>query len=137
MLLHKNFDNYLPRFILFSTMANTASHSVCVCLQKCAKGHKGARWASQPRLRQRGVYAGNFLLATNILLSGNNFAKVALLMQFMRLGMIARSDFNRVQSLYAVPAILEYWGELSAATIHGLQGKSIVLAGKQCNVVCF
>ena len=51
----------------------------------------------------------DFLLATNIVLSGNNYAKVALLFRFMYLGMISASQFDRVQSLYIVPTVMEYW----------------------------
>ena len=43
----------------------------------CAKGHKSRRWSSQPKLRKRGVLAGGFLLATNIMLSGKNYSTVA------------------------------------------------------------
>ena len=100
--------------------------------QTCAKGHKGRRWSSQPKLRKRGVYAGEFLLATNILLSGNNFAKVALLFKFMNLGMVRRVQFERIQALYAVPTIMGYWERLRTATVQQLQGKQLVLAGKHC-----
>ena len=55
--------------------------------------------------------SGNFLnaLTTNILLSGNNFTNVALLFWFMQLGMVSCAQFDRIQSLYAVPAVMEYW----------------------------
>ena len=46
------------------------------------------------------------MLATNILLSGNNFAKVALLFKFMNLGMVSWVQFERIQALYVVPTIM-------------------------------
>ena len=39
--------------------------------QRCAAGHTVHVWSSQPRLARSGVNAGDFMLATNILLSGN------------------------------------------------------------------
>ena len=80
--------------------------STALLIWTCAKGHKGRRWSPQPKLRKRGVYAGDFLLATNILFSGNSFAKVALLFKFM--GMVSRVQFERIQALYAVPTIMGY-----------------------------
>ena len=77
------------------------------------------------------AYVGDFLLATNILLSGNNYMKVALLFHFMRMGMVSQTQFDRIQSLYAVFANMDYWDGLRSKTIEQLWGRPIVLAGKQ------
>ncbi|KAI0237458.1 hypothetical protein LSAT2_012011 [Lamellibrachia satsuma] len=60
---------------------------------------------------------------------GNNFAKAALLFRFMRRRMISCAQFDRIQSLYAVPAVMEYWEKLRMATIQQLQDRALVLAG--------
>ena len=59
----------------------------CVFFQTCEGGHRVHKWSSQPYLSSKGTTAGDFLLATNILISGNNYQKVALLFKFMKLGM--------------------------------------------------
>ncbi|KAG1928634.1 hypothetical protein F2P79_023504 [Pimephales promelas] len=53
----------------------------------CPNGHCLWRWNSQPVLKF-GMQAGDFLLSTNILLSGNNYTKVALLFKFMNIQMV-------------------------------------------------
>ena len=58
--------------------------------------------------------------------------KVALLFRFMNLGMVSRVQFERIQALYAVPTIMGYWEQLRTTTVHQLQGKQLVLAGKHC-----
>lgn len=50
------------------------------------------QWNSQPTFKY-GMQAGDFLLASNIILSGNNYAKVALLFRFMNMGIVERSTF--------------------------------------------
>ena len=54
--------------------------------QTCEGGHPVHKWSSQPYLSLKGTSAGDFLLATNILISGNNYQKIALLFKFMNLG---------------------------------------------------
>ena len=58
--------------------------SVCFSfdIQACTAGHKVHEWESQPRLAQRGIFAGDFLLSAATLTSGNNFRKVQLLSNF-------------------------------------------------------
>lgn len=68
----------------------------CLLLQwECREDpkHKKGNWASQPRLE--GMYAGNLLLPTSLLLSGNNYRKVALMAKFFNLGFFAESNFYR------------------------------------------
>lgn len=64
------------------------------------------------------------------MLSGNNYTKVALLFRFMCLGIVSPAQFDRIQSLYIVPAVMEYWEKLRTTTIQQLQGKALILAGK-------
>ena len=74
------------------------------------------------------------MLATNILLSGNNFAKVALLFKFMNLGMVSRTQFERIQARYVVPTIMGYWERLRMATVQQLQGTYLLDAGRDRRV---
>ncbi|XP_077050187.1 uncharacterized protein LOC143697157 [Siphateles boraxobius] len=71
----------------------------------CPNGHSSWRWNSQPVMKFR-MQAGDFLLSTNILLSGNNFAKVVLLFKFMNMGMVNRNTFF---SIHCVNTIKDFW----------------------------
>ena len=95
-----------------------------VFFQTCAKGRKVYRWSSQPKLCKRGVYAGDFLLATNILLSGNNYEKVLVLHllsnyeKVVLLHLLSGNNYEKVFS-YIIDSI-EYVG-LSSVILSTLQ----------------
>ena len=76
-----------------------------------------------------GIQAGDFLLSTNILLSGNNYAKVALLFRFMNMGMVSRNTFFSVQDSYCVDTIKDFWEERRTEALSRLQGEDVVVLG--------
>lgn len=95
--------------------------------QMCPRGHTVWKWASQPILKY-GMLAGDFMLSSNILLSGNNYAKISLLLKFMNMGMVERSTFFRIQDSYCVDTIKEFWDEKRASVITQLKSKGPVVA---------
>lgn len=62
------------------------------------------------------------MLSSNIFLSGNNFAKVALLFRYMNMGMVSRNTFFVVQDAYCVDTIKEYCLEEKPALISEAKG---------------
>ncbi|TKS89383.1 hypothetical protein D9C73_023508 [Collichthys lucidus] len=92
----------------------------------CPNGHSVWRWNSQP-VMNFGMQAGDFLLSTNILLSGNNYAKVALLFNFMNMGMVSKNSFHSIQGSYCVDAIKEFWEERRTEAISRLRGKDVMV----------
>ncbi|XP_033754344.1 uncharacterized protein LOC117337464 [Pecten maximus] len=94
---------------------------------KCSNGHQIHTWDSQPRIKR--VYVGNFLVSAAILMSGNNYAKVALLAKFMNLAMIGLTSHQRVQRVFTAPVINSYYEEMMQRTLAKYQGKDIVIAG--------
>ena len=56
-------------------------------------GHSSGTWASQPMLH--GMYAGNLLVPSCLVLSGNNFAKLALMAKFLNLNFVSKAMFYR------------------------------------------
>ncbi len=74
-----------------------------------------------------GMQAADFLLSTNILLSGNNYAKVALLFKFMNMGMVNKNTFFTIQDTYCVDTIKDFWEERSTEALCRLQGKDVVV----------
>lgn len=68
------------------------------------------------------------MLATNILLSRNNYTKVALLFQFMNIGIVAPSTFYAIQNAYCVEAVMEFWEERRNVINDRLRHKDNVVA---------
>ncbi|XP_041834095.1 uncharacterized protein LOC121635100 [Melanotaenia boesemani] len=92
----------------------------------CADGHLVWQWVSQPVMKF-GMQAGDFMLSTNILLSGNNYNKVALLFKFMNMGMVGRGTFFSIQDTYCVDTVKSYWMQKRAEAIAKLQRKDVVV----------
>lgn len=67
---------------------------------------------SQPTLKD-GMQAGDFMMATNILLSGNNYYKVAHLFNCMNMGFVGKDTFFNIQDTYCIGAIKNVWEEKS------------------------
>ena len=86
-------------------------------------------WSSQPRLSKHGVYAGDFLLAVNTLLSGNNFQKVALLNKFMNIGMVHKTAFHDICMKYAAPQIEKMWKLEQEKSVSSLRSKEVTVIG--------
>lgn len=64
------------------------------------------------------------MLATNILLSGNNYGKVALLFKFMNMGMVGKDAFYKIQDNYCVDTIEKFWEEKRQVVVSRLQTKA-------------
>lgn len=76
------------------------------------------------------MLAGDFMLGTNILLSGNNYSKIALLFRFMNMGVVNAATFYKIQDTYCVDTILEFWHNKKSEIIQRLQGKDVVALGE-------
>ncbi|XP_065150413.1 uncharacterized protein [Paramisgurnus dabryanus] len=93
----------------------------------CLRGHVVWKWFSQPKFSQ-GMHAGDFLLSTNILLSGNNYTKIALLFKFMNMRMVNQTTFFRIQDHFCIDTIIDYWETKRTEIIRQLQSKQSVVA---------
>jgi hypothetical protein len=76
-----------------------------------------------------GLYAGDFLLSINILLSGNNYRKISLLFKFLNLGIVNRSTHTMIGTKYSAPVITSFWNNLQAKILENYQGKGVVVMG--------
>lgn len=74
---------------------------------KCAAGHFGGRWASQPTCAN--IRVGNLLLASAIALSGNSFTKIGFLFKVMNMKFISKNLYNQYQNLFIAPVVEKYW----------------------------
>lgn len=84
---------------------------VLLITHKCSKGHGGV-WSSSAERRRQKLYVSSVLLAASMLVSGNNFEKVSLLVKGMNLKYLSSSFFSRMQSLYALPSITDLWSKM-------------------------
>ena len=87
---------------------------VLLITHKRSNGHGGV-WSSSSILgekRGQKMNVSSVLLASSVLVSGNNFEKVALIAKSMNLNFVSSSTFSRVQSLYAVPSIRDMWDKM-------------------------
>ncbi|CAH1266741.1 Hypp3552 [Branchiostoma lanceolatum] len=92
----------------------------------CSCGQKQWIWRSQPRFKF-GLQAGDFMLATNILLSGNNYRKISLLFKFLNLGCVCQSTFCSIQNQYCLPAIQDFWTEMVTSSTERMKMKDGVV----------
>lgn len=93
------------------------------------------QWNSQPALKF-GMQGGDFMLSMNILLSGNNYRKVALLFEFMNMGMVAEGTHFRLQDAYCIEPIQEYWEKTRAEVLECLGQKDHVVVLGQFSLDC-
>ncbi|XP_056118488.1 uncharacterized protein LOC130095738 [Rhinichthys klamathensis goyatoka] len=63
------------------------------------------------------MQVGDFMLATNTLLSGNNYRKIALLFQFMKMPMVAEGTFFRIEDAYCIAPVQECWEKNRAVIV--------------------
>ena len=97
----------------------------------CPAGHKGTFTSSKD---QNGIYCNNLQVAGSIMLSGNNFAKVEKMAHFLGLAFISDSTFYRMQRLYFIPAIEEWWGWQREQLLKDFRSKEVVVCGDgQCD----
>ncbi|XP_026177256.1 uncharacterized protein LOC113138747 [Mastacembelus armatus] len=94
----------------------------------CPSGHTVWSWTSQPSMKS-GMQVGDFMLATNILLSGNNYEKVALLFKNMNMGMVDPKTFSLIQDTYCVETIKGFWEERRLHTVTKLCDKNLIVLG--------
>lgn len=97
--------------------------------QVCKNGHLIHNWSSQPILNRR-LHGGDLLLSASILLSGNNYSKVALMAKFLRLHFVSISAFQRMQRTYLVPATEAFWESRQIQVLEEFKEQKVVLLGK-------
>ena len=93
----------------------------------CNSGHFGGRWAAQPSCDK--MRAGNLMLGSALLLSGNSYTKVGLMFNFCNLQYFSSTLFNQYQQLYIAPAINEFWEQHKQQLWQEKSNKEVILSG--------
>ena len=97
----------------------------------CANLHHGF-WLSSEVLCEKSnqnVFVNTVLLSAAVLLTGNNFEKVALFCKFLGIDFLSSSTYYRIQRHYVVPECLSFWDEMKTEIWSVLNGEAIILCG--------
>ncbi|XP_067908384.1 uncharacterized protein [Heterodontus francisci] len=95
----------------------------------CCHGHKSTWW-SQPLLK--GVPAGNIQLVSSIVLSGNNYRKIALMLKFLNMLPVGHQSFLKIRKSHVQPSVTNYWKKMQGEYFLELTHPIVVL-GDRCN----
>jgi hypothetical protein len=80
------------------------------------------------------MYVNNIQMAAAVLLSGGNYGKVKRLAADMNLAFISDSTYFRIQRLYLLPAVNEWWGWMRGQLMDEFRGKEVLVSGDgQCD----
>uniref|UniRef100_UPI00398F3557 uncharacterized protein isoform X2 n=1 Tax=Pristiophorus japonicus TaxID=55135 RepID=UPI00398F3557 len=95
----------------------------------CCHGHKSTWW-SQPLIE--GIPAGNIQLVSSIVLSGNNYRKIALMLKFLNMLPVDHQLFLKIQKSHVQPSVTSYWKKMQGEHFLELTHPIVVL-GDRCN----
>ena len=116
-----NIPNVTHHFIGTTLVANIS----------CQAGH-AFRFCSSHEVSQ--MYVNNIQVAAAVLLSGNNFGKVKRLAESMNLAFVSKSSYFRIQRVYLLPAVDEWWGWMRGQLMEEFRGQEVVCSGDgQCD----
>lgn len=106
--------------------------SVLIIGWNCGAGHGGV-WESSDVLIQKDrgpkVYVNDVVLGASVILSGNNFSKIALFMNCLNLNFISNTSFCRTQKLHVLPTIQTFWSDMKKVIHDIIKEKKVVLSG--------
>ncbi|XP_014666614.1 PREDICTED: uncharacterized protein LOC106808411 [Priapulus caudatus] len=94
----------------------------------CKNKHLVHEWCSQPLLNKR-LHSIDFLIAASILTSGNNFHKMALWAEHLRLKFVSEATFHNIQRCYLVPTIENFWSDHQKEVVAEMKDKELVVLG--------
>lgn len=110
-----------------TNMCYTETKFVFSC-QTCKTGHLVHKWCSQPILN-RTSHSVDLLFSAAIILSGNNYQKMATFANFLRMPFVSSSTFHKIQRTYLIPALDSYWLQEQDSVIDQLRGQEVILMG--------
>ena len=97
----------------------------------CQAGH-AFKFCSSHEVNQ--MYVNNIQVAAAVLLSGNNFGKVKRLAESKNLAFVSKSSYFRIQRVYLLPAVGEWWGWMRGQLMDEFRGQEVVCSGDgQCD----
>ena len=105
--------------------------TVLIVKSSCPSGHTYIFSSSH---KVNDIYVNNLQAAASVVFSGNHFAKIDRMANFLNLGFLSKSSYYRFHRLYLIPEINEWWIWMSSQLLHEFAGKDIVVGGDgQCD----
>ncbi|VDI15526.1 Hypothetical predicted protein [Mytilus galloprovincialis] len=92
----------------------------------CMEGHQ-TFWESQPLVNSKP--AGNLMVATAIVLSGETFTRISHFADILSLKFIGPTQFYSIQKHITIPAIDQFYHMQRDVILQQLQGKQLILGG--------
>ena len=68
-------------------------------------------------------------MSVAILLSGNNYQKIATLSKFLKLPIVSSSTFHKIQRTYMIPSIDRFWIQEQESVISQFRDQEMILLG--------
>ncbi|XP_071827646.1 uncharacterized protein [Apostichopus japonicus] len=106
---------------------NTFTGSGLKVTWSCCEGHSPGQWFSQPLFNR--MYAGNLLIASGVILSGNSLMKMTHFFKTIGLKSITKDTFYRTQRLYVAPVVDNFWQGMQQGILSAYGDQQVVLAG--------
>ena len=69
------------------------------------------------------------MFATAVLSSGSNFQKVQMFANILKLPILSRCTYFRIQRTYLIPCIDDFWIDQQNDVINTFQGQDLVILG--------
>ncbi|XP_028403340.1 uncharacterized protein LOC114526045 isoform X2 [Dendronephthya gigantea] len=121
----------IPGCVQSPTVNHHFNGTTLIVSCSCSSGHK-YRFTSSHNIN--GIYANNIQAAASLLCSGNSFAKIQRLSKFFGLAFLSKSTYYRLQRVYLIPTINEWWCWMRKQLLHELSGEDVVVGGDgQCD----
>ena len=97
----------------------------------CKMKH-ASTWHSSPKckdVRGTSFFIMNMILCAAIVLSGNNYSKIALLAKTFNLAIISQNTFERLVKLYVIPTVNDWWSQMQKEMLRALKDKPVDISG--------
>ena len=133
-LLQKAFNSgctFLSCPVTSKVLHSKMSGGVLTVSWECSEGHLGC-WRSSNVVCQKNrqdVFTNSMLMAAGIFISGNNYDKLSLFNEFIGLGFISKTTFNRIQTHFVIPEVMRYWEQMKDEIWDVLSKESVILCG--------
>ncbi|XP_061186901.1 uncharacterized protein LOC133195031 [Saccostrea echinata] len=75
------------------------------------------------------MHLGDLMLSSSILLSGGNYQKVSMMAKILKLPIVSKNSFYKIQRTYLIPAVDEFWTEHHDTVSNQFQGRDITILG--------
>ena len=99
--------------------------------QVCGEGHVSHVWCAQPVTKFK-MHVGDILAAAAVVVSGNNYAKMAFLAQTLNLKFVSKTTFAHVQANSVVPVVDEKWKDHQREVADSLKEQLVLLGKHNC-----